>query len=486
MKRTLFITIFLLLLSVLSFGKNEISVTYIDGYLRIQTRIAQLTFNALDGVLNEMALTMETYNKVYGYGDDGFDLFIGEKAMIPDKVMLNNEPVESLAGKTKTISGDVTVDFYYGDMIKRVTIPFGPYYQISIDLIGDIPAELQIALPRLADFNPNNNTDRVNENGKVFTSYYQKTGSVAIWEVRGGETLFRLDGSKYVNQLEIPVAGLHINGYIGPVKKMTFIQTVFPEENVWLSRTINSYPKATSWYDPLFYLLVYLMDWLYGLTKNYGWVLILYTLIVRFALLPLTYSQTKSMITRKKLEKDTEYQKIMKIQDAQKKQKELMDFYKRNKASPAAGCLPTLLQLPVFLLLYAVIRYESELFAFGPSFLMWQDLSIGGFSQNILIVLISFVINFFNTLITSSDTKQAKQGLLMAGIFPFLFITLATGLQIYWVAQSIFQWVFTWYLFNRNQVEGISIKEFFKSFQQTKGDNVERNRSNSENSRRST
>lgn len=466
MKRLFLIAILSFVFAFTAFSKNEFSITYVDGSLRIQTRISQLTFNTREGVLNEMALTMETYNKVYGYGEDGFDLLLNGEKIAPDKVLVNNQDVSSFEGKTEILKENegVEIDFHYGQTIKRITIPYGPYYEISIELLGEIPEGLTLSLPRLADFNPNNNTDRVNETGKVFTSYYQKTVALAIWSIERGQTSFRLDGSKYVNQLPISSDGVRVNGYVGPAKKLTFIQAVFPEEYVWLSRTVNSYPKASSWYDPLFYLLVYLMDWLYNLTKNYGWALILYTIIVRLALFPLTFSQTKSMITRKKLEKDTEYIKIMKIQDNQKKQKELMDFYKKNKASPAAGCLPTLLQLPIFLLLYAVIRYESELFAFGPTFFFWQDLSIGGFKENILIVIISFVINFFNTLITSSDTKQAKQGLLMAGIFPFLFITLATGLQIYWVAQSVIQWIITLLLFKKSGVQGISMKEFFLSF----------------------
>jgi len=466
MKRAFAIAILFFVFALTAFSKNEFSLVYVDGFLRIQTRISQLTFNTREGALNEMALTMESYNKIYGYGEDGFDLFLNGKKITPDGVSINGRDAASFAERTVSLEENegVVIDFHYGNMIKRVTVPYGPYYEMSIELLGEIPEGLALSLPRLADFNPNDNTDRVNETGKVFTSYYQRTVALAVWAIERGRTAFRLDGSKHANELPIADDGVKIKGYVGPAKKMTFLQTVFPEEYVWLSRIVNSYPKASSWYDPLFYLLVYLMDWLYYLTKNYGWALILYTIIVRMALFPLAYSQTKSMITRKKLEKNAEYIKIMKIQDNQKKQKELMDFYKKNKASPAAGCLPALLQLPIFLLLYAVIRYESELFAFGPTFFFWRDLSIGGFKENILIVIISFVINFFNTLITSSDTKQAKQGLLMAGVFPFLFITLATGLQIYWVTQSVIQWAITFWMFKRSDTQGITIREFLLSF----------------------
>ena len=86
-----------------------------------------------------------------------------------------------------------------------------------------------------------------------------------------------------------------------------------------------------------------------------------------------------------------------------------------------------LIQMPFFFLLFAVIRYESELFIYSRGFLIWQDLAIGGFMENIPLVLIAAVIGFFNSLITTSDSKMALQGVLMGAIFPFLFITIACG-----------------------------------------------------------
>jgi YidC/Oxa1 family membrane protein insertase len=173
--------------------------------------------------------------------------------------------------------------------------------------------------------------------------------------------------------------------------------------------------------------------------------------------------QTKSMIDRKKLEEDPEYKKIMKIEDKQKKQEALMKFYKEKKVSLAGGCLPMLIQMPFFFLLFAVIRYESELFIYSPGFLIWQDLSVGGFLQNIPLVLISAVIGFFNSLITTSDSKMALQGVLMGALFPFLFIMLPTGLQLYWVTSTLYQFVVTYYVYKKNDIRGLSAKEFFSS-----------------------
>jgi len=89
MKRAFAIAILFFVFALTAFSKNEFSLVYVDGFLRIQTRISQLTFNTREGALNEMALTMESYNKIYGYGEDGFDLFLNGKKITPDGVSVN-------------------------------------------------------------------------------------------------------------------------------------------------------------------------------------------------------------------------------------------------------------------------------------------------------------------------------------------------------------------------------------------------------------
>jgi YidC/Oxa1 family membrane protein insertase len=307
--------------------------------------------------------------------------------------------------------------------------------------------------------------DRVSENGLILTNYYKKTHALVIWSIEQSKGAnFKIDGGADANIVRVPYAGMKIHGYMGPAKKVTFINKAFPNDKVWISRIVNSYPGASSWYDPIFYLFIGLIDWLKDITGNYGWAIIIFTIIVRLLMYPLMHVQNKSMIDRKKLEKDPKYIKLMKIEDKQKKQEALMKFYKENKINPASGCLPLLVQMPIFFLLYAVIRYQSELYVFAGSFLVWQDLSIGGFTQNIPLVLIAVVVGFFNALITSSEPKMAVQGVLMGSLFPFMFIGLPTGLQLYWVSSQLFQFLITYFIYKKNGVHGLTTKEFFGSF----------------------
>src|SRR6056297_1617783 len=442
------------------FANNEINVTYLDGMLSIKTRIAHYVFNAQQGVLSEVTLTMENQKLIYRNDNDGFYTTLDASPVYPSQITVNGKEITDFQNKTQKFGQDVVVSFDYGTFQKNVTIVFGPLYQIDLELSGEIPPNLEITFPRVGLISG----DNVKDDGTIMTSYYEKTKSLAIWKLAGqNSSHFKIDGSKDANTVEPSYSGLKVFGYMGPAKKMTFINRAFPEENVWISRVVNSYPGASSWYDPIFYLFVGLIDWLKSVTGNYGWAIILFTLIIRTLLYPLFHMQTKSMIDRKKLEGDPEYKKIMKIEDKQKKQEALMKFYKEKKVSLAGGCLPMLIQLFFFFLLFGVIRYESELFIYSSGFLIWQDLSVGGFLQNIPLVLISAVIGFFNSLITTSDSKMAMQGVLMGALFPFLFIMLPTGLQLYWVTSTLYQFIVTYYAYKKNDIHGLSAKEFFSS-----------------------
>jgi len=101
------------------------------------------------------------------------------------------------------------------------------------------------------------------------------------------------------------------------------------------------------------YVIVFLYN---NVIANYGIVIILLTIIVRLVLTPLTISQTRSMARMQRLQPEIqELQKKYK-DDKQKLQQETMEFYKKNNVNPLSGCLPLLLQLPVFFALFQALR----------------------------------------------------------------------------------------------------------------------------------
>ena len=132
--------------------------------------------------------------------------------------------------------------------------------------------------------------------------------------------------------------------------------------------------------------------------------------------------------------------------DPQKMQQEMSELYKKNKVNPVGGCLPMLLQIPVFFALYKVLLVSIELR--GAPFLLWiTDLSapdalfghIAGFSLGGPLPYLMGITMVLQQKMTPStmDPKQAKLMMLMPVIFTFMFLNFASGLVLYWLVNNI-------------------------------------------------
>lgn len=183
---------------------------------------------------------------------------------------------------------------------------------------------------------------------------------------------------------------------------------------------------------PLFWLL----KQLYAVVHNYGIAIIILTILTRIPFIPLI---NKSQASMKKLQ---DVQPLMAEirekhkKDPQRMQKELMELYKKHKVNPMGGCLPMLIQIPVFFALFKVLGISIEL-RHAP-FMMWvQDLSVKD-PWFVLPVLMG-VTMFIQQKMTPSamDPKQQKIMLFMPIIFTFLFFTFPSGLVLYWLVSNI-------------------------------------------------
>jgi YidC/Oxa1 family membrane protein insertase len=183
---------------------------------------------------------------------------------------------------------------------------------------------------------------------------------------------------------------------------------------------------------PLFWILKFF----YGFMGNYGWAIVLLTIIVRIPFIPLLNKSQKSMKKMQALQpKLTELREKYK-KDPQKLQKETMEMYKKYKVNPVGGCLPMLLQIPVFFALYKVLMIAIELR--GAPFMLWiTDLSTKDPYYVLPIVMgITMVIQQKMTP-TSLDPKQNKIMMLMPVVFTFLFLNFASGLVLYWLVNNV-------------------------------------------------
>ncbi|MCL5023169.1 MAG: membrane protein insertase YidC [Nitrospirae bacterium] len=183
---------------------------------------------------------------------------------------------------------------------------------------------------------------------------------------------------------------------------------------------------------PLFWILKFF----YSFLGNYGWAIVLLTIIVRIPFVPLLNKSQKSMRKMQQLQpKLTELKEKYK-NDPQKLQKETLEMYKKYKVNPVGGCLPMLLQIPVFYALYKVLMIAIELR--GAPFMLWiTDLSSKDPYYILPIVMgITMVLQQKMTP-TSMDPKQNKMMMLMPVVFTFLFLNFASGLVLYWLVNNI-------------------------------------------------
>lgn len=211
---------------------------------------------------------------------------------------------------------------------------------------------------------------------------------------------------------------------------------------------------------PIQSAIEYVIIFLYNNTiANYGIVIILLTIIVRLVLTPLTLTQTRSMAKMQRLQPQLqELQKKYK-DDKQKLQQETMDFYRKNNVNPLSGCLPLLLQLPIFFALFQALRTPSQIvtdvigtpfipvYMFGavknflanipnPNFnFLWMNLNER--DPYYILVILMVATMFISTKMTTTDPKQSFITYAMPVIFGAISWSLPSGILVYWITTNI-------------------------------------------------
>lgn len=225
--------------------------------------------------------------------------------------------------------------------------------------------------------------------------------------------------------------------YIGPKLQSTLDQ-VAPG----LSLTVD-YGIFTVIAEPLHWILAQL----HKLTGNWGLAIILLVLLIKAAFFKLSETQFRSMAKMRKLQPRIEALKERYGDDRQKMNQAMLELYQKEKANPLAGCLPMLVQMPVFFALYWVLLESVELRQ--APFLGWiQNLSAPD-PYYVLPVLngLVMVATSFLSPTTGMDPTQAKMMKIMPVIFSVMFAFFPAGLVLYWTANGglslLQQWIIT-------------------------------------------
>ena len=204
-----------------------------------------------------------------------------------------------------------------------------------------------------------------------------------------------------------------------------------------------------------------LLHWLHAVIGNMGWAIVALTFILKALVLPLAYKSYVSMARMKELQPEMEALKERVGDDRQKMQQEMMKLYREKKVNPAAGCLPILIQIPIFFSLYKVIFVTIEL-RHAPFFGVFRDLSMpdptsifngfgflpwappepGSLLALIFIGILPIVLGITMWLQQKlnpapTDPVQAQIFAWMPWVFMFILGGFASGLVFYWITNNI-------------------------------------------------
>lgn len=235
----------------------------------------------------------------------------------------------------------------------------------------------------------------------------------------------------YDKKLPLPFVNadkdISLYGFIGP-KDFNLLKSIDP-----VLVNVVEYGYITFFAKYIFILLEFLHDYTY----NWGFAIILLTIIIRILLFPLTF---KGMVGMQKLKDIAPQMKEIQTKykgDPQKIQASMMELYKKHGANPIGGCLPLLLQIPVFFAIYRVLYNAVELK--NADFLLWiTDLSVMDpyFVLPILMGLSMYVQQAL-TPSTFTDPMQQKIFKYLPVVFTIFLITFPAGLTLYWTINNV-------------------------------------------------
>lgn len=255
-------------------------------------------------------------------------------------------------------------------------------------------------------------------------------------------------------EFEVGLTGRELLLPPGASKELLFSIYLGPQELRYINK-VNPEWSAIMYYgtfDFIGHILLQLLDFIFGLVHNWGTTIIILSILIYLVLYPLTMKQMHSMKKMQSLQPRIEELRKIYKDNPQKLNTEIMGLYREYKVNPLSGCLPLVLQIPVFFALYQVLMRSVALK--GAKFLWIKDLSapdrlftlpfslpVLGNEVNLLPILMTigmFVQQKFS--MTAGSTGSAEQQKLMMVIFPlmfgFIFYRMPSGLVLYWFVNS--------------------------------------------------
>lgn len=252
---------------------------------------------------------------------------------------------------------------------------------------------------------------------------------------KAGQNLYAASASQVLGTLapqQAITTSSHL--WVGPQDQKALVK-VHPELN-----TVVNYGWLTFIAKPMFAL----MSWINTVIGNWGWTIVVLTIIIKLLLYPLSATSYRSMARMKNVAPRMKLLKEQYGDDKQKLNAAMMQLYRTEKINPLGGCLPILLQIPIFLTLYRVILSSVELR--GAPWIGWiTDLSVQDpyYILPILMILTMFLQMRMNP--TPPDPTQAKIMMIMPLVFGAMMFFFPAGLVLYWTVNSLLSMLQQWY-----------------------------------------
>lgn len=268
---------------------------------------------------------------------------------------------------------------------------------------------------------------------------------------RSMEVFIQNDADENTLSFARNIGNFSAKGYIGP-KDYKTLKAIEPS----LVDTIE-YGWFTFIAKPAFLLL----DWLYSFIGNWGFAIVALTIIIRIVLFPLTY---KGMVSMNKLKELAPRMKEIQTKykgDPQKINAHVMELYRKHGANPMGGCLPILIQIPIFFAIYRVLLNAIELK--GAEWILWIN-DLAELDPYFILPILMGITMYIQQHITPTnftDPMQEKIMKFLPLIFTFFFITFPAGLTLYWFINnlcSIAQQMVVNKIFERHKAKEIAEK----------------------------
>ena len=219
-----------------------------------------------------------------------------------------------------------------------------------------------------------------------------------------------------------------LHGYIGP-KESSVLKQIHPELTDAIEYGIFTFISA-----PLFKVL----EWFHDLVGNWGWAIVLVTLLIKLILFPLSYKGMMSMQKLKDLAPQMKELKEKYGKDPQKMNAKMMEMYKKHGANPMGGCLPLLLQIPIFFAIYRVLLNAVELQ--GAEWTLWIT-NLSQMDPYFVLPILMGASMWYQQKITPNtmtDPMQQKIFQWLPVVMTIFFVTFPAGLVLYWLVNNVF------------------------------------------------